>query len=74
MFSENNRISERQASRLLTYDLLGLSKLLVPTLLSNVAGRDGIFCIAIGVAASVLYLWILCVLVEDCTTTFSAYL
>lgn len=74
MFSENNRISERQASRLLTYDLLGLSTLLVPTLLSNVAGRDGIFCIAIGVAASVLYLWILCVLVEDCTTTFSAYL
>lgn len=74
MFSENNRISERQAFRLLTYDLLGLSTLLVPTLLSNVAGRDGIFCIAIGVVGSILYLRLLRVLVEDCTTTFPLYL
>lgn len=74
MFAENNRISERQAFRLLTYDLLGLSTLLVPTLLGGVAGRDGIFCIAIGVAASVLYLRLLRVLLEDCVTTFPAYL
>ncbi len=74
MFSENNRISKRQAFRLLTYDLLGLSTLLVPTLLASVAGRDGIFCIAIGVAASVLYLRLLRVLVEDCVTTFPIYL
>lgn len=73
-FSENNRISERQAFRLLTYDLLGLSTLLVPTRLSNVAGRDGIFCIAIGVVASVCYLWILRGVLEDCTTTFPIYL
>lgn len=74
MFSENNRISERQAFRLLTYDLLGLSTLLVPTLLGGVAGRDGIFCIAIGVAASILYLRLLRVLVEDCVTPFPIYL
>lgn len=74
MFAENNRISERQAFRLLTYDLLGLSTLLVPTLLGSVVGRDGIFCIAIGVAASVLYLRLLCVLAEDCVTDFPIYL
>lgn len=74
MFSENKRISERQAFRLLTYDLLGLSTLLVPTLLGRVAGRDGIFCIVIGLALSILYLRLLRVLVEDCTTTFPIYL
>lgn len=74
MFSENNRISERQAFRLLTYDLLGLSTLLVPTVLGNLAGRDGIFCIAIGVSAGILYLRLLGILVDDCATSFPIYL
>ena len=52
MFSENNRISGRQTFRLLTYDLLGLSTLLVPTVLGQTAGRDGVFSIAIGVGAA----------------------
>ena len=55
MFSENNRISGRQVFRLLTYDLLGLSTLLVPPALGRLAGRDGIFCIAAGVAAGLLF-------------------
>lgn len=74
MFSENNRISGRQAFRLLTYDLLGLSTLLVPTVLGGVAGRDGIFCIAIGVMACLLYLKIVGKIVMDMKTTFPAYL
>lgn len=74
MFSENNRISGRQAFRLLTYDLLGLSTLLVPTVLGKAAGRDGIFCIAIGVVACLLYLKLLGVIVTDMKTTFTAYL
>lgn len=74
MFSKNNRISGRQTFRLLTYDLLGLSTLLVPTVLGKVAGRDGIFCIAIGVAAGLLYLKLLGSLVEDMETSFPLYL
>ena len=74
MFSENNRISGRQAFRLLTYDLLGLSTLLVPTVLGKAAGRDGIFCIGIGVVACLLYLKLLGVIVTDMKTTFTAYL
>lgn len=59
MFSDNNRISGRQAFRLLTYDLLGLGTLLVPTALAQTAGRDGIFCIGIAVVAALWYLKIL---------------
>ena len=74
MFSENNRISERQAFRLLTYDLLGLSTLILPGVLARTAGRDGIFGIAIGTAAAILYLRMLCALQKDCALYFPAYL
>lgn len=43
MFSENNQISGRQVFRLLTYDFLGMGTLLLPTMLADTAGRDGIF-------------------------------
>ncbi len=43
MFSENNQISGRQVFRLLTYDLFGMGTLLLPTMLADTAGRDGIF-------------------------------
>ena len=59
MFSGNDRISERQVFRLLTFDLLGLSTLLVPTVLAGVSGRDGIFCIVIGIFAGLLFLRLL---------------
>lgn len=59
MFSENNRISGRQMYRLMTYDLLGIGTLLVPKMLAKAAGRDGILSIGIGMAAALMYLWIL---------------
>lgn len=74
MFSGNNRISERQAFRLLTYDLLGLSTLLIPPVVAEKAGRDGIFSIVLGILASLLYLRVLRVIIRDCTTTFPLYL
>ena len=49
MFSENNQISGRQVFRLLTYDFLGMGTLLLPTMLADTAGRDGIFCILAGI-------------------------
>ena len=74
MFSENNRISGRQAFRLLTYDLLGLSTLLIPPSLGRTAGRDGIFCIAAGIAAGYLFLKLLGVLARDMEEPYPAYL
>ena len=38
MFSDNNRISGRQAFRILTYDLLGAGSLLVPGIPSGLRG------------------------------------
>lgn len=74
MFSENNRISGRQAFRLLTFDLLGLSTLLLPTVLGQTAGPDGIFSIALGVAATVWYLRYLERIVRESSIPFPCYL
>lgn len=74
MFSENNKISGRQTFRLLTYDLLGLSTLLVPTVLGRTAARDGIFAIAIGVGAAWLYLKVLKSLVPGMGGSYAQYL
>lgn len=74
MFSENKKISGRQAFRLLTYDLLGLGTLLVPTALGRTAGRDGIFCIAVGLAAAMLYLKLLSGILGDMKEDYAAYL
>ena len=57
MFSENNQISGRQVFRLLTYDFLGMGTLLLPTMLADTAGRDGIFCILAGILSTFLYLY-----------------
>ena len=43
MFSSNEKISGRQAFRLLVFDLLGLGTLLIPTAVADFCGRDGIF-------------------------------
>ncbi|MBO5371240.1 MAG: GerAB/ArcD/ProY family transporter [Lachnospiraceae bacterium] len=55
MFSKNNKISKRQIFRLLTYDLLGIGTLLLPTALANKAGRNGALSIGIAIAAGVIF-------------------
>ncbi len=74
MFADNHKISGRQTFRLLTFDLLGAGTLLLPTVLAKTAGRDGIFCIALGVAAALLYLGLLAPLVRDMGEAFPLYL
>ena len=59
MFADNQMISGRQCARLLFFDFLGIGTLLLPGYLANLAGEDGIFAIALGVAASLLYLKLL---------------
>jgi spore germination protein (amino acid permease) len=56
MFSENRKISERQTTRLLVYDIVGISSLILPPALANVAGGDGIFCIFLALIPAYLFL------------------
>lgn len=74
MFSENNQISGRQIFRLLSYDLIGLSTLLLPPLLSKIAGVDGIFCMVVGTIAGLLYLGLLSMVVKKMKVDFSTFL
>ena len=59
MFSSNRKISVRQARRLMILDLFGISSLLLPGLLAQTAGTDGIFCIAAATLLAFGYLWLL---------------
>lgn len=75
MFSDNNRISGRQTFRILTYDLLGAGSLLVPGILANRAGCDGIFSIGIAVVAALFYVKLLSAVISDKKQdTFGEYL
>lgn len=74
MFSENNQISGRQVFRLLTYDFLGMGTLLLPTMLADTAGRDGIFCILAGILFTFLYLKLLRYLLKGMKTSYPDFL
>lgn len=74
MFSENNQISGRQVFRLLTYDFLGMGTLLLPTMLADTAGRDGIFCILAGILATFLYFKLLRYLLKGMKTSYPDFL
>ena len=74
MFAKNNQISARQSFRLLTYDLLGVGTLLIPTALSGLCGPDGIFAVFFGTVASLLYLKVLRSVFSDMEGGYSEYL
>ena len=73
MFSSNEKISGRQAFRLLVFDLLGLGTLLIPTAIAGFCGRDGIFCIIAGTAAGLLFLRLLIYAVGGMQGSFAEY-
>lgn len=74
MFAENSQISGRQAFRLLSYDLLGTGTLLLPQLLAVRTGQDGIFSIALAVAAGLLFLAVLKELLKNMKGSYADYL
>lgn len=59
MFSKNNKISKRQMFRLLTYDLLGVGTLLLPSALGEYTGKNGMLAIGAGAGAGVAYSFLL---------------
>ena len=73
MFSSNEKISGRQAFRLLVFDLLGLGTLLIPAAVAGFCGRDGIFCIIVGTVLGLLFLRLLVYAVGDMQGSFAEY-
>ncbi len=59
MFSDNNRISTRQIFRLFVFDFIGMSTLVLPGVLAQLNGCDGLFAIVAGGGLSSVYLWYL---------------
>lgn len=55
MFSKNNRISGRQMFRLLTYDILGIGTLLLPSALAGNSEKGGMLSVLLGILAGVCY-------------------
>lgn len=74
MFASNNRISGRQAMRLLTFDLLGYSALVIPAALAKEAGQDGIFSLVLGILAGFVYLLLLKGILAQLPGSYSEYL
>ena len=59
MFSDNQKISDRQMQRLLIFDMLGISTLVLPGLLANMLGRDGIFALGLALIPALLVVWLM---------------
>ncbi|WP_075679658.1 GerAB/ArcD/ProY family transporter [Roseburia sp. 831b] len=74
MFSENKKISGRQIFRLLTYDLLGIGTLLLPTILAKTTGADGVFSIFVGLGIGGCYLVVLGFLLKKMEGDFYEFL
>lgn len=55
MFSKNNKISKRQVFRLLSYDLLGVGTLLLPSALAEVSGRNGLVSLLTGLLTGLVF-------------------
>lgn len=56
MFADNWKISLRQISRLMILDLFGLSSLLLPGILADMTGADGIICLVLGMCGGMVIL------------------
>lgn len=59
MFSDNQKISNRQMQRLLIFDMLGVSTLVLPGLLSKMLGRDAIFALILALIPALLVVWLM---------------
>ncbi|BCJ94809.1 hypothetical protein acsn021_23780 [Anaerocolumna cellulosilytica] len=59
MFSDNDKISLRQLKRLLIFDLFSISGIIIPSVASAKAGKDGILSIILATLFAFVYAWII---------------
>ncbi|SHO53592.1 endospore germination permease [Anaerocolumna xylanovorans] len=71
MFSDNDKISLRQFTRLLVFDLFSVSGLIIPNLAAASSGRDGILAICLGTLYAFIYGYLILIL---CKQTGGRYL
>lgn len=71
MFSDNDRISLRQFTRLLVFDLFSVSGLIIPNLAAASSGRDGLLAICLGTLCAFIYGYLILIL---CKQTGGRYL
>lgn len=74
MFSDNNRISTRQVFRLFVFDFIGMSTLVLPGVLAQLNGCDGLFAIALGGILSSVYLWYLAKVMREMDGELTSYM
>ena len=74
MFSDNNRISTRQVFRLFVFDFIGMSTLVLPGVLAQLNGCDGLFAIALGGILSSVYLWYLAQVMREMDGELTSYM
>lgn len=55
MFSNNMKISDRQLKKMLVFDMISISVLIIPYLAAKGAGKDGLLSILAAFAAAVVY-------------------
>ena len=59
MFADNWKISLRQISRIMILDLFGLSSLVLPGIVADMTGADGIVCFLLGMGGGILLLGVI---------------
>lgn len=74
MFSDNNRISTRQIFRLFAFDFIGMSTLVLPGVLAQLNGCDGLFAIVAGGGLSSVYLWYLARVMREMDGELTSYM
>ena len=73
MYSENEKISLRQLKRLIVFDFFGVISLIVPYLIVNTTGYDGILAILIGGIFAVIYLLIILYFVKNIKESYLTF-
>ena len=74
MYVENDKISSRQTMRLYVFDLMGIATLLLPPYLARLCGANGMYAIAFGTGAALLYLLYLGWVMKQMKKDLFAYL
>lgn len=74
MFADNWKISLRQISRLMILDLFGVSSLLLPGILADMTGADGIICLLLGMGAGMIMLGLIQGNLKNMQGSYYAYM
>lgn len=73
MFSNNDKISLRQFTRLLVFDLFSVSGLIIPNIAAASSGRDGLLSICLGTLYAFIYGYLILYLCKQTNGRYLSY-